>query len=151
MGEFEAHMQNFFQEFGSGRHMVLSTSLHDHVTSRMMSVVQMDGLFWFQTDRRFRKYSQLAENPRVALCADNIQIEGLCREAGRPLDNAAFAALYRARFPSSFGRYTHLSGELLFAVTPVYLERWLYRDGEPYLEQFLLDSRQYRLSPYCGG
>ena len=98
MGEFEAHMQNFFQEFGSGRHMVLSTSLHDHVTSRMMSVIQMDGLFWFQTDRHFRKYRQLAENPRVALCADNIQIEGLCREAGRV--PGALPLLLRAVHPS---------------------------------------------------
>lgn len=55
--------------------MVLSTSLNDVVTSRMMSVVLINKKIYFQTDRTFRKYRQLKENPRVSLCVDNMQID----------------------------------------------------------------------------
>ena len=46
-------------EFNNGKTMVLSSSENDKVTSRMMSVVCVDGLLYFQTDKTFRKYHQL--------------------------------------------------------------------------------------------
>lgn len=48
--------------------MVLSTSLHDEVTSRMMSFIIQDEKFYFQTDNRFRKYAQLrGEQPDFSM------------------------------------------------------------------------------------
>ena len=74
---FDEKYNNFFDEFGKGKAMVLSSSENNIVSSRMMSVVQANGLFYFQTDKTFRKYSQLIANPQVALCINNIQIEGI--------------------------------------------------------------------------
>lgn len=74
MNTFLDSYNNFLVDFGKGKLMVLSSSKNDKVTSRMMSVVQSDGLFYFQTDKTFRKYYQLVNNPQVALCVDNIQI-----------------------------------------------------------------------------
>lgn len=65
--------------------MVLSTSYQDKVTSRMMSVIIFDGEFYFQTDKNFRKYNQIKNNPNVLLCCDNISVEGICTELGKPL------------------------------------------------------------------
>lgn len=42
---------------------------------------------YFQTDNTFKKYNQLKGNNKVALCIDNIQIEGECTELGHPLEN----------------------------------------------------------------
>ena len=67
MNTFSAEYENFLSDFGKGRTMVLSTSEDNIVSSRMMSVVLIDGLFYFQTDRRFRKYRQLSHNPNAAL------------------------------------------------------------------------------------
>jgi len=145
---FEDMYKLFLQEFGKGRKMVLSTSLQDHVTSRMMSIVQREGLFYFQTDREMRKYGQLSGNPRVALCIENIQIEGLCRETGCPLEDAEFCRLYEECFPSSFQRYSALDAERLFAVTPLRVERWLYLDGKPYLEEMDVERRRYARKEY---
>lgn len=47
---FEDKYLKFWQEFGTCKKMVLSTSLNDKVTSRMMSIVVMDGKLYFQTD-----------------------------------------------------------------------------------------------------
>lgn len=38
----------------------------------MMSVVLINGVFYFQPDKTFRKYEQIKDNPNVALCIDNI-------------------------------------------------------------------------------
>lgn len=150
MNDFYEQYNAFLNEFGKGRKMVLSTSLNDRVTSRMMSVIQQSGIFFFQTDKHFRKYDQLIKNNNVALCIDNIQIEGICKELGHPLENSDFCSLYKDCFASSFERYSSLSSEVLFAVTPLHLERWLYKDGIPFVESFDIAKREYYICEYNG-
>ena len=84
--EFAAAYTKFWQELSPARKMVLATALAEKVTARMMSVVVLEEKLYFQTDITFRKYQQIRSNPHVALCADNIQIEGYCQERkGSPL------------------------------------------------------------------
>lgn len=54
--EYQTAYEALWRELGESRKMVLSTSLDNLVTSRMMSVVIMDGRLYFQTDRTLRKY-----------------------------------------------------------------------------------------------
>ena len=150
MNNFNDQYNAFLNEFGKGRKMVLSTSLNDKVTSRMMSVIQQSGIFFFQTDKHFRKYDQLIKNKNVALCIDNIQIEGICKELGHPLENPDFCSLYKECFASSFERYSSLSSEVLFAVTPLHMERWLYKDGTPFVESFDIAKQAYNICEYNG-
>lgn len=56
MGLFEQEKNQLFEKLQDHGNMVLSTSLHDRITSRMMSVIVRDQAFYFQTDRTFRKY-----------------------------------------------------------------------------------------------
>lgn len=148
--DFRERYARFLAEFGPGRTMVLSTAQEGQVSSRMMSVVQQDGVFYFQTDKTFRKYGQLLQNPRVALCIDNIQIEGRCEEIGHPLEAPFFCSLYQTCFPGSYRKYSALQNERLFAVRPTAVERWLYRDGDPFLERFDLEQQAYHCLPYRG-
>ncbi|WP_455529092.1 hypothetical protein [Ruminococcus sp.] len=67
MEKFSEKLEQFFKDFGKGRKMVLSTSENDRVSSRMMSVVQINGDFYFQTDTELRKYHQLSVNRNAAL------------------------------------------------------------------------------------
>lgn len=150
MDIFSEKLQLLFSEFGKGRKMVLSTALNDRVSSRMMSVVQFDEKFYFQTDIKLKKYRQLTANNNVALCIDNIQIEGICEEIGHPLENSAFSSLFRECFKGSFDAYSSLKDERLFAVRPMYIERWVYKDGVPYIETFDMTARQYSLERYSG-
>ena len=147
---FSEEYEKFFQELGESKKMVLSTSLNDIVTSRMMSIVVVNKTIYFQTDKTFRKYEQLKGNPRVSLCADNIQIEGYCEEIGSPLDHAEFLSAYKKYFPSSYTRYSSLKNECLFAVTPLFVQKWLYIDGVPYMEILDIANKQYELKQYVG-
>lgn len=147
---FENEYLKFWQEFGESKKMVLSTSLNDVVTSRMMSMIVLDKKIYFQTDRTFRKYSQLKGNPNVSLCIDNIQMEGYCEEIGKPDKHIEFSDAYQKYFPSSYMRYTALENERLFVISPMFIERWLYIDKIPYVEIFDVTNKQYSLKPYMG-
>ncbi|MBQ8515449.1 MAG: pyridoxamine 5'-phosphate oxidase family protein [Ruminococcus sp.] len=150
MNTFLNKFQALLSDFGKGRKMVLSTSENNIVSSRMMSVVQINGIFYFQTDVTFKKYRQLSNNHNVALCIDNIQIEGICEEMGHPLQNSLFCDCFQECFKGSYDAYTMLKNERLFAVKPTYIERWTYEDGIPYLETFDINVQAYKISPYVG-
>ena len=140
--------KELFDSLGESRQMVLSTSLEDHVTSRMMSMIIHEGAFYFQTDRNFRKYAQLIGNPQVALCADNIQIEGICTEIGTPAEHPVFSELYRKHFSGSYRRYSGLENERLFLVEPVYIQKWIYENSKPFVESYDFKTFRYEKEAY---
>lgn len=150
MDLFKEHYDRFLSDFGKGKKMVLSSAEHNKVTSRMMSIVCMNGSFYFQTDKTFRKYGQLIRNPNAALCIDNIQIEGICEEIGRPLECEAFCRLYQECYSYSYQMYSFIEDERLFVLKPTYIQRWLYQDGVPYIEVFDIENQVYRFNQYTG-
>lgn len=150
MNTFSQKYGAFLSEFGKGRKMVLSTSENDRVSSRMMSVVQIDGAFYFQTDMTFKKYRQIVSNRNVALCIDNIQIEGICKELGHPSQFAAFCDVFQECFKGSYDAYSSLKNERVFSIEPVYIERWIYEDSVPYIEAFDVTAKEYKSSRYTG-
>ena len=137
-------------QFGISKKMVLSTAENNIVSSRMMSVIQINGKLYFQTDKTFRKYRQIVQNPNVSLCIDNIQIEGRCKESGRPLENNEFLQKFQRCFPDSYKRYSLLENEVLFEMTPTYIERWVYIDSVPFIEIYDVSNEEYRLDEYKG-
>lgn len=147
---FSDKIKLFLSDFGKGRKMVLSTSENNRVSSRMMSVVQIDGIFYFQTDIKMNKYHQIIANNNVALCIDNIQIEGICEEIGHPLKNDVFCNAFKECFKGSYDAYSSLKNERLFSVKPLYIERWIYKDAVPYIETFDMNSQQYSFERYSG-
>lgn len=150
MTTFHDNYNAFLSDFGKGRKMVLSTAENNRVSSRMMSVVQIDGVFYFQTDLTLNKYRQILSNPNVALCIDNIQIEGTCEEIGHPLQNDLFCNAFKDCFKGSYDAYTSLKNERLFAVKPTFVERWIYKDSIPYIETFDIGIQEYKIIKYTG-
>ena len=148
MSDFNEKYGSFLADLGEGRKMVLSTAENGKVSSRMMSVVSFGGKLWFQTDKNLRKYRQLSANKNVALCIDNIQIEGICEEIGHPLESGQFCKAFKKCFKGSFDAYTSLKNERLFCVEPVFIERWVYIEGVPYIETFDLENKQHKLEKY---
>lgn len=148
MNSFELKKEEIFSNFGYSKNMVLSTSYQDKVTSRMMSVIIFDGEFYFQTDKNFRKYNQIKNNPNVSLCCDNISIEGICTELGKPLDNNRFIKLYEKYYNYSYQQYSSLQNERLFKVTPLYIQIWIYENAKPYIEIIDFKSNEYRKTLY---
>lgn len=148
MDSFENKKEEIFLNFGNSKNMVLSTSYQDKVTSRMMSVIIFDGEFYFQTDKNFRKYNQIKNNTNVSLCCDNISVDGVCTELGKPLDNQKFNELYEKHYNYSYQQYSSLDNERLFKVIPTYIQMWTYENSKPYIEILDLKSKEYRKIQY---
>jgi len=138
----------FLHALGEGRPMVLSSTDGTGVTSRMMSVILLDGVFYFQTDRTMRKYTQLLSHPAVALCIDNIQIEGICRLEGKPVDSEDFCRTFEEVYKGSFDAYTKIENEVFFSVRPTLVQRWIYKDGKPFVERFDVEQERYFITEY---
>lgn len=148
MDTFDNKCEKLFGQLGKGKKMVLSTSLNDRITSRTMCVVIINKYFYFQTDRSFRKYEQLLKNPNGALCFENIQIEGICTEAGSPLSNLEFSNIYKEIFRNSYENYSFLEEERLFLMKPLYIQKWIYENGEPFIEKYCFKKSVYRKEKY---
>ena len=148
MEKFNSELSDFYNELGTHKTMVLSTSLDDKVTSRTMSIVLINGIFYFQTDRNFEKCRQIENNPNVALCIDNIQIEGICRELGKPVDNSEFIKEYKNCFPGSYKMYSLLDSEVLYEIKPTLIKKWVYETSHPHIEMFDFKNNEYKKIKY---
>lgn len=146
MNEYQSKINKLFEQLGIGQIMQLATSLNDKVFVRSMSVIICNQKFYFQTDKTFNKYLQLSYNENVALCFNNIHIEGTARELGHPLksENLFFTDKYKECFPGSYEKYTHLSNEVLFEITPSFITVWDYDNGKPFREFFDCSNEIYK-------
>ncbi len=142
---FMRRVSELFDGLGESKVMYLGTCSNGRVTSRAMSFIIYDKKLYFQTDRNFIKYEQISENPNVAVCIDNIQIEGVCRDIGAPLDDAnrLFAEKYMKYYKSSFEKYSCMKDEALMEVTPTQIKLWNYEDGQPYQEFLNFIDKMY--------
>lgn len=123
---------------------VLSTSLHDVVTSRPMSVVHIGLDVYFQTNACYVKYEQMRENPHVALSCQNVSMEGMALDIGNwdVPENAQVMALYMAKHPGSFKAYGALDGQRVYKVVPTKIKLWKYADGRPFREVLYVAERR---------
>ena len=112
---------------GDNRHIVLATSLECRVTARTIDYVSagLDIIFlsWSHHD----KITQMKGNPKVALCRDNVQIEGVAEILGNPYDdeNRKYAELYRGKLPVLFNVFAGIPGMIFVKVTPTLFKTFI--------------------------
>ena len=102
------------------RHIVLATSYNDSVTARTIDYACSGFEILFLSWDHHVKITQIKGNPRVALCRDNIQIEGLAQILGNPFDekNRRYNELYKEKLPILFEKFAGLPGMVFVKVTP---------------------------------
>ncbi|HBM81132.1 MAG TPA: pyridoxamine 5'-phosphate oxidase [Clostridiaceae bacterium] len=124
--------------------MVLATSSDDRVTARSVSCVVLNCRIYFQTDKIFLKCEQIVRNPNVALCVDNIQIEGNARIKGHPFgeENKVFIEKFKKVHNGSFNTYSHMKNEVVVEIEPLLITLWKYRDGRPFRDFLDLTNRR---------
>lgn len=121
---------------------VLSTAAGEHVSSRPVSVVVYDEQIAFQTSTKLLKYQQMMDNQQVALCVDNIQIEGKAVLGVRPPENSQFSTVYKKRHLGSYNNYSHMDSTRVIEVQPEKITMWVYKDREPYIVTFQVSTQE---------
>lgn len=139
----EKIINQFFDDFGTHKNMVLSTAYGSEVHSRMMSIVCLDKRFYFQTDATFEKCLDIETNNNVSLCIDNVSITGLCKKTGVPSENNEFCLIFKTFYPKAYELYTASENEVLYEVIPKVIKCWTYENSNPYIELLDFDKRTY--------
>lgn len=148
MNRFKENMDELFQRLSERKTMVLSTAWQDRVTARTVSVIIHDNKFYLQTDSLSLKYEQLRHNPHVALTFENVQVEGLARDIGKPEEHPFFVELYQKYYPDRFARYSSLEVERVIEIEPTHISLWQYEDGEPLQVFFRVGDMFLETKPY---
>lgn len=126
--------KEIYDFLGDKKILVLATSSENRVTARNMSCIVIDNKVCFQTDKTFLKYEQILNNPNVALCADNIQIEGIAKIKEHPFNegNKEFVEKFEKYYKGSYDIYSHMKNEVVIEVEVIFVTLWKYEDRQPY-------------------
>lgn len=116
------------------RAIVFATSEGDRVTARTVSFASSGAEVYFMSFAANTKCLQIRANPHVALCRDNVQIEGTAQILGPVTDseNAAYAGLLREKYPEDYAADAAHPEMILIRVVPSRIGVYR-RDGDQHL------------------
>ncbi len=100
--------------------MALATSQNDAVQARIILIASKGLDIYFFTWNGSRKFKQIEQNPRVALCKDTIQIEGTAEILGAITDRkiSKFVNVMREKYPDAIERWKNRPGMVLLRIKP---------------------------------
>ncbi|MGL4109221.1 pyridoxamine 5'-phosphate oxidase family protein [Clostridium sp. LP20] len=136
--DFNKVKEEFFRSIGDTKIMVLATTDSQKVSARNMSIVINNEKFYFQTDYNFDKCREIEKNKNVALCVDNIQIEGKVTYIGDFYDKKfeEFKKVFKLKHKSSYEGYSKLMDNKVFEVIPTKISLYKY-DGLDVYREFI--------------
>lgn len=131
--DFEKIKNEVIFNLENNRTWVLSTASDGNVSSRSMSIINKGLNIYFQTNKCYIKHNQMNKNNNVALCFNNISIEGVAEEIGdwKDENNKELMKLYKSVHLSSFNAYGLLDGQVVYKITPKKIKIWKYINGNP--------------------
>ena len=134
--EYKQEIKSVFKILDNEKYIVLATASKDRVTARIISHIILNDLIYFQTDSNFLKTKQIKQNKKVALCLNNIQIEGEATICAHPYDNEEFIEKFKTKHKDSYKQYSNLKDEITIQIKPTFITIWEYKEGKP-LRKFL--------------
>lgn len=141
--EFLEGKRRFLEQIGEKKTMVLATSADEEVAARNMSCIVIGGKIYFQSDKKFKKATDIRKNKNIALCVDNMQITGKVVEVGDINSEKVieFKNKYSKLNESSYRAYSHLIDTIVYEVEVLKVVLWKYEKDDVYRE-FLDFERQ---------
>jgi uncharacterized pyridoxamine 5'-phosphate oxidase family protein len=148
--EYDIEIDKIYNYIGESKIMALATSSQNHPTVRLVSCIIYGNKILFQTGADLIKYSQIGENNNVALCIDNIQIEGIANIIGKTNDkeNHEIMEKYKRYYKNSYEIYSHCEKVRLIEVVPLKIIKWDYENSKPYRIFIDINNKQIRKEMY---
>lgn len=82
--DYDVVKEDIFHALKDNLSIVLATSSNNRVTAREVYFASNGFTIYFITSKAYEKYKQIEKNSNVALCINNIQMEGVARIKGHP-------------------------------------------------------------------
>jgi uncharacterized pyridoxamine 5'-phosphate oxidase family protein len=130
------------------RAIVLATTSNNRVTARTVSFVNNGLHVFFWSYRNHTKCKQIKENPNVALCRDNLQVEGTASLHGSILNNynIDYLTIFKKKFPKDYKRYVNEPDMTLVKVKPILFILLVNIDGTLYRDHLdVTNKHAYRI------
>ena len=134
MREFELEYNEMKEEIlallKNASHMTVATCENQRVTARIVTCINREFNIQFQTYIESRKYQQIKANPHVALCFENMQIEGIAAIKGHPQaeENIQHLIAFKSKYPKIVEKWSSLSNMVVIEVSPTLIS--LYRSPQ---------------------
>lgn len=139
------------QKLGDYKIMALASCVDDYPMVRNVSCIFYNDKIYFKTDRNFRKTKQLFQNPRVAMCFNGVQVEGIAENKGLVVEEEGrvFEKKYKEYLWQSYNAYSHEDSEILIEVTPKFVEIWDEDEARNAFQILIdFDTREVEVRPY---
>ena len=148
---FEEAKTTMDQKLGDYKIMALASCVDDYPMVRNVSCIFYNDKIYFKTDRNFRKTKQLFQNPRVAMCFNGVQVEGIAENKGLVVEEEGrvFEKKYKEYLWQSYNAYSHEDSEILIEVTPKFVEIWDEDEARNAFQILIdFDTREVEVRPY---
>lgn len=148
---FEEAKMIMDQKLGDYKIMALASCVDDYPMVRNVSCIFYNDKIYFKTDRNFRKTKQLFQNPRVAMCFNGVQVEGIAENKGLVVEEEGrvFEKKYKEYLWQSYNAYSHEDSEILIEVTPKFVEIWDEDEARNAFQILIdFDTREVEVRPY---
>lgn len=136
--DFEKVKEEKVKFLDSHHAIMLATSSGNRVTARTVTYASKGLDIYFMSWNHHKKCVQIKGNPRVALCRDNLSIEGSAQILDSPLDekNKDVVEIYRNKLPKDYDGFARMPGMVMVRVTPTLMISWV-RVGNKFLLEYL--------------
>ncbi len=148
--DFQSALQEKYQKISDVKEMVLSTCADNQVTSRVVTVACFKNTLYFLSWKHHTKCIQIARNPLVSFCHDNLEMTGTAVLHGDPkLDNnMIIAEKYRSKQPLIYRYFSRIEGMIIVEATISYIKAWLKEESGYFIEHIdIPNCKAYRLRP----
>lgn len=139
------------EKLGEWKIMALASCADNYPMVRNVSCLFYNDRIYFKTDKNFRKTQQLYVNPRVAMCWNGVQVEGVATVKGLVVDEEGrtFETLYKKYLWQSYNAYSHVDTEILIEVEPKFVEVWDEDENRKAFQLFIdFDTRSVERRQY---
>lgn len=149
--EFNEAKKIMDEKLGEWKIMALASCADNYPMVRNVSCLFYNDRIYFKTDKNFRKTQQLYVNPRVAMCWNGVQVEGVATVKGLVVDEEGrtFEMLYKKYLWQSYNAYSHVDTEILIEVEPKFVEVWDEDENRKAFQLFIdFDTRSVERRQY---
>lgn len=149
--EFLEAKEIYDKKLGDFKIMALASSVDNYPMVRNVSCVFYNDKIYFKTDKNFRKTQQLYKNPRVAMCFNGVQVEGIAENKGLVVEEEGrvFEQKYKEFLWQSYNAYSHVDTEILIEVTPKFVEIWDEDENRNAFQIFMdFDTKEVTVKAY---
>ncbi|QQO10547.1 pyridoxamine 5'-phosphate oxidase family protein [Breznakiella homolactica] len=115
--------------------IVLATLDGDKAAARTVFFFMYNSSIYFITSKPYSKYKQIAKNPNVALCINNIQIQGTAHIQGHPSlkENKLVLDFLLQKPDNAVNRYVKYKSSVLIEVKIDKIQTWT-KGGREYID-----------------